>query len=175
RRAAHLRIGRAPQTQACLGPAERGELAGAASGVRILLDVLRGSRAEGLVIDHVEASGGHELRIDNPNAPAPVKQIDVRELKRLLDSGVPLHLLDVRTPEERAQAAIPGARLLDAETAAEIERLPRDAKLVFHCHHGGRSQQAAEHYRGLGFRDVSNLSGGIDAWSCEIDPSVPRY
>lgn len=171
----HLRIDRAFQNQAYLGPEEPGEIAVDANGVRILLDVMSASRAEGLVIDHVETPGGHELRIDNPNAPAPVKQIDVAELKRLLDSGAPIHLFDVRTPEERAKACIPGARLLDAEAAAELEKLPRDAKLVFHCHHGGRSQQAAEHFRGLGFRDVSNVQGGIDAWSREIDPSVPRY
>lgn len=171
----HLRIDRAFQNQAYLGPEEPGEIAVESNGVRILLDVMSASRAEGLVIDHVETPGGHELRIDNPSAPAPVKQIDVHELKRLLDSGAPIHLLDARTPEERATAAIPGARLLDADAAAELEQLPRDAKLVFHCHHGGRSQQAAEHFRGLGFRDVSNVSGGIDAWSREIDPSVPRY
>lgn len=171
----HLRIDRAFQNQAYLGPEEPGEIAVETGGVRILLDVMSASRAEGLAIDHVETPGGHELRIDNPNAPAPVEQIDVHELKRLLDGGAPIRLLDVRTPEERATAAIPGARLLDAETAAEIERLPRDTKLVFHCHHGGRSQQAAERFRGLGFRNVSNVSGGIDAWSREIDPSVPRY
>jgi monothiol glutaredoxin len=172
----HLRIDRSFQNQAYLGPEEPGEIAAESNGLRILLDVMSASRAEGLVIDHVETpGGGHELRIDNPNAPAAVKQIDVHELKRLLDSGAPIRLFDVRTPEERAQAAIPGAQLLDPEAAAELEKLPRDTKLVFHCHHGGRSQQAAEHFRGVGFRDVSNVSGGIDAWSREIDPSVPRY
>ena len=47
--------------------------------------------------------------------------------------------------------------------------------LVFHCHHGGRSQRAAEYFRDQGFRNVHNLVGGIDAWSQEIDSSVPRY
>ena len=82
---------------------------------------------------------------------------------------------DIRTPEERATASIPGTRLLDADVAAEIEKLPKDAMLVFHCHHGGRSQQAAEHFRSLGFKNVHNVAGGIDAWSQQIDPSVPRY
>ena len=181
-KAIHLRIDRSFQNQAYLGPEEPGELAAESNGVRILFDVMSAQRAEGLVVDHVETSGGHELRIDNPNAPQPaepapqpVKQIDVHELKRLLDSGEPIHLLDARTPEERAMASIPGGRLLDASVVAELERLPKDTPLVFHCHHGGRSQQAAEHFRSLGFRDVANLSGGIDAWSQEIDPSVPRY
>ncbi len=181
-KAVHLRIDRSFQNQAYLGPEEPGELVAESNGVRILFDVMSAQRAEGLVIDHVETSGGHELRIDNPNAPAAaepavpaVQQIDVHELKRLLDSGEPIHLLDARTPEEQAMASIPGARLLDAEVLAELERLPKDTPLVFHCHHGGRSQQAAERFRSLGFRNVSNVAGGIDAWSQQIDPSVPRY
>jgi monothiol glutaredoxin len=175
RDAIHLRIDAAFQNQAYLGPEEPGELVAEANGVRILFDVMSAQRAEGLVIDHVETADGHELRIDNPNAPKPVRQIDVHELKRLLDGGEPIHLFDVRTPDERAKASIPGARLLDDDVFAELEKLPKDTRLVFHCHHGGRSQQAAEHFRSLGFHDVCNVSGGIDAWSQEIDSSVPRY
>ena len=52
---------------------------------------------------------------------------------------------------------------------------PRDTRLVLHCHHGGRSQQAAEQFVALGFTRVYNVVGGIDAWSQEIDPEVPRY
>jgi len=63
----------------------------------------------------------------------------------------------------------------DPRVAAEIEKLPKDTRIVFHCHHGGRSQAAAEHFAGLGFTNLHNLAGGIDAWSREIDPSVPRY
>jgi monothiol glutaredoxin len=81
----------------------------------------------------------------------------------------------VRTPEEHETARIAGATLLDPDAAAAIEKLPKDAMLVFHCHHGGRSQQAAEHFRALGFQNVHNVVGGIDAWSQQIDPSVPRY
>ena len=82
----------------------------------------------------------------------------------------------MRTPEERATASIPGTRLLDQNAAAgEIEQLPKDTMLVFHCHHGGRSQAAAEHFRGRGFTNVNNMAGGIDAWSREVDGSVPRY
>jgi monothiol glutaredoxin len=171
----HLRIDRDFQNQAYLGPAEPGEIEVESNGARIFFDLPSARRAEGLVIDHVATPQGHELKIENPNAPPPVHQIDVHELKRRLERGERLQLFDVRTPEERSLAAIPGARLLDAELAAEIERLPKDTPLVFHCHHGGRSQQAAEHFRAQGFRDVSNVQGGIDAWSREIDPSVPRY
>lgn len=66
----HLRIDRAFQNEAYLGPEEPGEIAAESNGVRILLDLASAGRAEGLVIDHVETPGGHELRIDNPNAPA---------------------------------------------------------------------------------------------------------
>jgi monothiol glutaredoxin len=59
--------------------------------------------------------------------------------------------------------------------AARIESLPRDTPLVLHCHHGGRSQQAAEQFVSLGFSQVWNVVGGIDAWSQEIDSDVPRY
>jgi monothiol glutaredoxin len=104
-----------------------------------------------------------------------VQQLEVTALKQMLDAGQRFHFFDVRAPEEHATASIPSARLVDADVAAEIEKLPKDAMLVFHCHHGGRSQQAAEHFRKLGFRNLHNVVGGIDAWSQHVDPSVPRY
>src|SRR2546428_141162 len=72
--------------------------------------------------------------------PAQVRQVTPRELQEKLQSDVKLELFDVRTPEERDIARIEGARLLDAEVAAYIGTLPRDTLLVFHCHHGIRSQ-----------------------------------
>ena len=171
----HLRIDPRFQTRAYLGPAEAGEIESAAEGVVFHFDLPSARRADGIKIDYVETETGHDLAIDNPNAPAPVQQMDVAALKQLIDSGRSFHFFDVRTPEERATASIPGTRLLDPQTAAEIEQLPKDAMLVFHCHHGGRSQQAAEHFRSLGFRNLHNVVGGIDAWSQQIDPSVPRY
>jgi len=173
--ALHLRIDPAFHNRAYLGPVEPGEIEATVEGVSFHVDRATAPRAEGVRIDYVKTEHGHDLSIENPNAPAPVKAIDAKELARLLESGTRVHLFDVRTEEEAAIARIPAARLLDSEVAAEIERLPKDALLVFHCHHGGRSQQAAEHFRGLGFRNVHNLVGGIDAWSQQVDPSVPRY
>jgi len=72
-------------------------------------------------------------------------------------------------------ARIAGARLLDDRLFDELLALDRGTPIVFHCHHGGRSQAAAEHFASLGFREVYNLAGGIDAWSQEVDPTVPRY
>lgn len=107
--------------------------------------------------------------------PPPIRQISVDELKAMLDAKTPMELVDVRTPEEVAIASIEGATLLDDDTLTRIYALPRDTLLVFHCHHGIRSQDAAQHFRSRGFRNLHNVAGGIDAWSLRIDPSVQRY
>jgi monothiol glutaredoxin len=163
--------------QASLGlaPRQEHEVEVEAGGIRVLMDYSSAERADGLSIDLVDSSTGAAFKIDNPNAPTEVKQVTPSEVKQLLDAGTTFVFLDVRTPEERATAALPGTRLLDQATAAEIERLPKDTMLVFHCHHGGRSQAAADHFRGRGFTNVHNMAGGIDAWSREVDASVPRY
>ncbi len=144
------------------------------AGIVLLLDPISAARADGISIDVADTPNGQAFKVDNPNAPQ-VEPMSVRELKAALDARESLELLDVRTPEERAIAAIPGATLLNETEAARIESLPRDTKLVLHCHHGGRSQQAAEQFVSLGFTRVYNVVGGIDAWSQEIDPEVPRY
>jgi monothiol glutaredoxin len=163
--------------QASLGlaPPQEHDVVADANGLRVLMDLSSAERADGVSIDVVESATGAAFKIDNPNAPAEVKQLTPREVKSLLDQKTTFVFLDVRTPEERASASIPGTRLLDQATAAEIEQLPKDTMLVFHCHHGGRSQAAAEHFRGRGFTAVHNMAGGIDAWSREVDSSVPRY
>ncbi len=144
------------------------------SDIVLLLDPLSASRADGITIDVADTPNGQAFNVDNPTAPR-VQSMSVEELKAAIDSGEAIQLLDVRTPEERAIAAIPGAVLLNEGEAARIESLDRDVKLVLHCHHGGRSQQAAEQFVSLGFTQVFNVVGGIDAWSQEIDPEVPRY
>ncbi len=107
--------------------------------------------------------------------PSPIRQISAPDLKALLETGTALELVDVRTEEERQIAAIDGARLLDQAYHDALLRLDRETPLVFQCHHGIRSQRAAEYFQQLGFTNLSNLSGGIDAWSALVDPSVPRY
>ena len=64
---------------------------------------------------------------------------------------------------------------MTGEESDRIIGLPKDTELIFHCHHGGRSQAAAEHFAGLGFTNTFSVVGGIDAWSQQIDPDVPRY
>jgi rhodanese-related sulfurtransferase len=107
--------------------------------------------------------------------PPPIRQLTAPDLKAMLDSGTPIELVDVRTEEEQATAAIAGARLLDQAYHDALLLLDRDTPIVFQCHHGVRSQQAAEYFRQHGFRNLYNLRGGIDAWSLLVDSSVPRY
>jgi len=87
-------------------------------------------------------------------------------------------LLDVRTPEEFEKAQIEGARLIPlAELPVRLDELDdwRDRPVVVQCHHGGRSEQACRILVGAGFGQIHNLSGGIEAWSLTVDPSIPRY
>jgi len=145
-----------------------------ANGVTLLMDPMTASRAGGVSIDVVDGPQGQGFKIDNPNVPQ-VRSMTVEALKTLLDGGESIELLDVRTPEERATASIPGALLMTQEEAARLEQMPKDTTIVFHCHTGGRSQAAAEHFAALGFVNVHNVEGGIEAWSVRIDESVRRY
>lgn len=111
----------------------------------------------------------------SPDAPAVIQQLTAPELKAMLDRGDAFELVDVRTPQERAIARIEGSRLLDQAYHDHLLGLDRDTPLVFQCHHGIRSQAAAEYCREQGFRRLYNLRGGIDAWSMLVDPAVPRY
>jgi monothiol glutaredoxin len=146
------------------------------NGIMVLLDADSATRAEGLTLD-VDTRGpdGGGFSIDNPNAPAPIEQISPEQLKALQDAGEPFELLDVRTPGERAIARIEGSRLLDQALHDELMQIDRHTPLVFQCHHGMRSQAAAEYFQRAGFRRLYNLQGGIEAWSLRVDPSVPRY
>jgi monothiol glutaredoxin len=163
------------QSSLGLAPRQEHEVEVESNGVRVLMDFSTAERADGLSIDLVESATGASFKVDNPNAPAEVKQLAPREVKQLIESGKRFVFLDVRTPEERTTASIDGTRLLDQAVAAEVEQMPKDTMLVFHCHHGGRSQAAAEHFRERGFTNVINMAGGIDAWSREVDSGVPRY
>lgn len=145
-----------------------------ANGIKIVVDRGTASRSDGLSIDFVDGPQGG-FRIENPNEPAKVRQLSPTEAKAKLDAGDIEVFVDVRTPEEAVTARIPGARLLDDGFRAELLDMPKDTPILFQCHHGGRSQAAAEHFLGQGFTQVFNLAGGIDGWSQEVDSSVPRY
>ncbi|HEX4708536.1 MAG TPA: molybdopterin-synthase adenylyltransferase MoeB [Candidatus Udaeobacter sp.] len=105
-----------------------------------------------------------------------VPAISVSELKRKMDAGEAFQLIDVREPFEYEIARIDGARLIPlGEIAERADELPREQPTVVHCHSGQRSAQAVRLLQERGFTSVYNLDGGIDAWSDEIDSTVPKY
>ena len=153
-----------------------GDLVVEGPGLQLLFDRASAKRADGMVIDFVKGPSGEAgFKIDNPNEPPKVRQVPPAAIKAWLDEGKPFEFFDVRTPEERATAAIEGTRLLDDAGRALLEKLEKDTVLVFHCHHGMRSQAAAEHCLKLGFTQVYNVAGGIAAWSRDVDSSIPQY
>jgi rhodanese-related sulfurtransferase len=105
-------------------------------------------------------------------------EIDCRSIKQKLDAGDDFVLLDCREADEFATANIARAKLLPmSESAERINELdPRHQQpIVVHCHHGGRSLRVARWLREQGYSQAQSMAGGIDEWSTEIDPSVPRY
>ncbi len=103
-------------------------------------------------------------------------QITPRELQERLGQGTPPVLLDVREPWEFQKARIEGSVLIPLrELPHKMEALDREAEIVVLCHHGVRSMQAIRFLSRTGFTRLRNLAGGIDAWSTQADPSVPRY
>jgi sulfur-carrier protein adenylyltransferase/sulfurtransferase len=104
-----------------------------------------------------------------------VPEITVRELKEKLDNGQNVSVLDVREPHEYEVANI-GARLIPlGELPERLIELNKDETLAIHCKTGGRSARAVQLLKEAGFQNVYNVTGGITAWSEEIDPSVPKY
>jgi adenylyltransferase/sulfurtransferase len=137
-----------------LGHPEAGEGAGAAEG---------------------GAGGAGETAAGGGGAGVPF-DIPVGELARWRDERRELTLLDVRNPHEYALCRIEGSTLIPLpELADRLDELDPRATVVVHCHAGGRSAQAVAFLRRRGFPRAINLAGGIEAWSLEIDPSVPRY
>ena len=103
-------------------------------------------------------------------------QIEPRELSDRLAAGEKISLLDVRTREEFDAVKLPDAQFFTQELMQEIlSKWPRENLLVVYDHQGTRSMDAAAYFQGHGFENVKSLRGGIDAWSVEVDPKLPRY
>jgi len=171
----HLKINAGFEHSMSLGPPRAGSLDIASGPLSLQIDRWSAVRADGLKIRVRETLQGQGFSFENPNAPPPIKQMSVQELKATIDQGQKTWLFDVRGPDERNRASLPIAQPLDEDGMRAIDGLSKDAPIVFLCHRGGRSQAAAERYRRRGFTNLYNLAGGIDAWSREIDPSVPIY
>lgn len=118
------------------------------------------------VIDHIVASEEAERAM----------QIEPRELAERIARNEKVYLLDVRTREEYDAVKIDNAHLLTQELMQEIiGNWSRANLLVIYDHQGTRSLDAAAYFQGHGFENVKSLRGGIDAWSVDVDPRLPRY
>lgn len=118
------------------------------------------------VIDHILAS----------DAADRAMQIEPRELASKLTKNGAVRLLDIRTREEFDAVKLPGAHFFTQESMEEIlARWSRTDMVVIYDHQGTRSLDAAAYFQGQGFENVKSLRGGIDAWSQEVDSSLPRY
>ena len=162
-------------TKLQLAQLEPNAIAAEVDGIRAQFDLASARRADGLTIDWVDDERGRGLVIDNPNAPPKVAALSPVEARERVAAGT-LTLVDVRPPEERALASVnePFA-VFDGDGLIHLEALAKDTPIAFLCHHGQRSAQAAEHFRGLGFRALYNVEGGIEAWADVADSHVARY
>ena len=100
------------------------------------------------------------------------------ELAEKLRAPHPPRLLDVRQAEEHALVALPNSTLIPlGELMARADEIEdwKTVEVVVYCHHGIRSAHAIAQLRALGFINLHNLSGGIDRWTSEVDPKLPRY
>ena len=102
-------------------------------------------------------------------------EITVDDLKKSLDKGEDVLVLDVREPHEYEIVNMGGRLIPLGELPSRAKELDSARNIVIHCHSGGRSRRAVEFLKDLGFRKVKNLVGGIDEWAEKIDPSLPRY
>lgn len=105
-------------------------------------------------------------------------QMSPTELAERLRSDAPPHLLDVREAEEHELVALPSSKLIPLGQLSgrfmEIETW-KDEEIVVYCHHGIRSLNAIRQLHFLGFAKLKNLTGGIDRWTSDVDPGLPRY
>ena len=113
-----------------------------------------------------------------PNPILPF-EITPRDVKRKIDEGAPVKLIDVREPSEFQQASIGGAELIPMRSVPArlqgIEAMADEATVIVFCHHGVRSANVVSWLRDQGVAACQSMSGGIDRWSAEVDPGVPRY
>ena len=103
------------------------------------------------------------------------KDISVTELKARIDKGDDVFILDVREQGEYDNCNLGGHLIPLRELPKRLGELDPDREIIVMCHSGGRSAMAVQLLKRAGFRNARNLSGGIDKWAREIDPSMPRY
>jgi len=124
------------------------------------------------LIDYDQFCG---TRGEESAAATAVPEIEPEELKRRLDSGEDIFLLDVREPHEYQICNLSGHLIPLGDLPQRVHELDSSREIVAHCKSGARSAKAVEFLRGIGFRYVKNLAGGITAWADRIDQTVPKY
>ncbi len=132
-----------------------------------------GTREMTQLIDYEQFCGLREME---EKGPSEIRSMTARELAQRLASGDAVNLIDVREPFEWQIARIPGARLIPMrDIMSHVEELRGEGETILYCHSGRRSLNVARDLAEAGLRGLVNLEGGIDAWSRDVDPSVPRY
>jgi adenylyltransferase/sulfurtransferase len=111
-----------------------------------------------------------------PPPAAPTNEISPEQLKKRIDAGEAVYVLDVRNPNEYQICRIPGSTLLPLpDLPLRFADVPRDREVIVHCKSGKRSAQAIEFLRQQGYTKLLNLTGGILGWAEKVDPGMPRY
>lgn len=132
------------------------------------------------LIDYEEFCGipgqdRHAAEGGQPEHPS-IPDLSVQDIKTRLDAGESLVLLDIREPYELIFCHLEGAILIPmSEMRQRRQEIPRDRPVIVFCHHGIRSVNLIDQLQTLGYTNLINMHGGIDTWSREIDPSIPRY
>ncbi len=117
-----------------------------------------------------------DMEISSPPPVAEVIEVTSIEASNILKEKPQIKLLDVRSPDERQTACIKNSELLDQKMVEDIlDSWDRNREIMFVCHVGQRSRQAAQYFASQGFQKVYNISDGIKGWSSTVDPSVPQY
>jgi adenylyltransferase/sulfurtransferase len=124
------------------------------------------------LIDYEEFCG---IRGEEAPAEVTTDEIEVEELKKRLDRGDDIYVLDVREPHEYDICNIGGHLIPLGELPNRVNELDTSKEIIAHCRSGVRSAKAVNFLRQAGFKKVHNLAGGILAWADRVDPSMPKY
>ena len=117
-----------------------------------------------------------EMKITPPPPPAEAQEVNALEASVIMKENPNISLLDVRSPQERETACLENSVLLDQELVEEmLDKWDKDTAMMFICHTGQRSRQAAQYFAAQGFQKVYNISDGIHGWSSSVDSSIHAY
>ena len=164
----HLQISATWTHQLALDEPREGCVRINVGGIDFHMDPWTASRADGLNMILEEDLTGTRFVFDNPNAPPPINQMTVQQLRKRLDSGDDVLLIDARPDDAQYDQAIEGSRPWNEDTRLFVETLPKETEIIVHCQIGERSRALADALRQRGYRNLYNVVGGIEAWAREV-------